>query len=75
MGLGLVTHVPIQVLPLNYQCCTDTKYIVLWGGGEGRESVNVGGGGGGWRRSNAEGQMGETEGRKRGNSWKNEEIV
>ena len=21
MGLGLVTHVPIQVLPLNYQCC------------------------------------------------------
>ena len=21
MGLGLVTHVPIQVLPLKYQCC------------------------------------------------------
>ena len=25
MGLGLVTHVPIQALPLHYQCCMTTQ--------------------------------------------------
>ena len=80
-GMG-VTHVPIQVLPLNYQCCMTAQIPNIRieccgerGGGGGRESGNVGGGGGRWRRSNTEGQMGEREGRKRGNSQKNDEMV
>ena len=39
MGLGWVTHVPIQVLPLHYQCCMTAHipniYSAVGGGGGG----------------------------------------
>ena len=49
MGLGLVTYVPTQALPLHYQCCMTAQIPKIY---EGRK-----GGGGRRTRSKREGHV------------------